>query len=146
MGKPQRRSINDALAEIAAMSGPVGTPPVTPDPGARDHVVRDDVPRAAPARMDVGRDSAFTGAVVPMSRDHVTTHHLSAGTDEDGYRVRVRREKPHVSFYAHPRVFAAIRDLANAQRRKTHDLYVERMRLMLAQYGLDFDELDGRKA
>ncbi len=146
MGKPQRRSINDALAEIAATSGPVVTSPVTPDHMGCDHVVRGEVSRAAPARVDVGRDSAFTGAVIPMGRDHVTTHHLSAGTDEDGYRVRVRREKPHVSFYAHPRVFAAIRDLANAQRRKPHDLYVEGMRLMLAQYGLDFDELDGRKA
>ena len=37
-----------------------------------------------------------------------------------------------------------IRDLAIAQRKKPHDLYVEGMRLMLAKYGLDFDELDGR--
>lgn len=140
MAKPQRRSINDALAEIAASSGPVITSPAAPD-----HVVRDDVPRSPPARIDVGRDSVTTGTVVPMARDHVTTHHLSADTDEDGYRVRIRREKPHVSLYAHPRVFAAIRDLANAQRRKPHDLYVEGLRLMLAQYGLDFDELDGRK-
>ena len=74
-----------------------------------------------------------------------TTHHLAADTDENGYRLRVRREKPHVSLYAHPRVFAAIRDLAHAQRKRPHDLYVEGFRLMLAQYGLDFDELDGRR-
>jgi hypothetical protein len=129
MAKPQRKSINDALAEIAAqVSEPVG----------RDHVESDNAPRPTPARVDLPR------AVVPMGRDHVATHHLSAGTDDEGYRVRVRREKPHVSFYAHPRVFAVIRDLANAQRRKPHDLYVEGLRLMLAQYGYDFDELDGR--
>ena len=136
MAKPQRRTINDTLAEIAAQA------PVTA-PKERDHVATDHAPRATPpARIDVGRDHVVN-AFVPMGRDHVATHHLSAGTDEDGYRIRVRREKPHVSFYAHPRVFSAIRDLANAQRKKPHDLYVEGMRLMLAQYGLDFDELDG---
>ena len=136
MAKPQRRTINDALAEIAAQA------PIT-SPLERDHVTTDDIPRAASAaRIDVGRDYVVD-TTAPMGRDHVATHHLSAGTDEDGYRIRVRREKPHVSFYAHPRVFSAIRDLANAQRKKPHDLYVEGMRLMLAQYGLDFDELDG---
>ncbi len=135
MAKPQRRTINDALAEISAQT------PVTSSVG-RDHVTTDDGPRAPPPRIDVGRDHV-ADAGAPLGRDHVVTHHLSAGTDEDGYRIRVRREKPHVSFYAHPRVFSAIRDLANAQRKKPHDLYVEGMRLMLAQYGLDFDELDG---
>jgi hypothetical protein len=138
MAKPQRKTINDALAEIAAQA-----PASTPDHAGRDHVATDDAPRSAPARIDIGRDPSPLAAI-PMGRDHVATHHLSAGTDDDGYRVRVRREKPHISFYAHPRVFQAIRDLANAQRKKPHDLYVEGMRLMLAQYGLDFDELDGR--
>lgn len=143
MAKPQRKTINDALAEIAAQASPH-------DAVGRDHVATDNAPRenalsAAPARIDVTREYA-ANAVIPMGRDHVVTHHLSAGTDEDGYRVRIRREKPHVSLYAHPRVFQAIRDLANAQRKKPHDLYVEGMRLMLAQYGLDFDELDGRRS
>jgi hypothetical protein len=136
MAKPQRKSINDALAEIASATGPMITSPVV-----HDHVARDDVPG-----FPLVRDHATSGTVVPIPRDHVVTHHLSAGTDEDGYRTRIRREKPHVSLYAHPRVFAAIRDIANAQRRKPHDLYVEGLRLMLKQYGLDFDELDGRKA
>lgn len=137
MAKPQRKSINDALAEIAAQA-----PSPEASHGARDHVERDhatkeDPPRAAlPARIDIARDHVGHG--------HATTHHTSADTDADGYRVRVRREKPHVSLYAHPRVFAVIRDLANAQRRKPHDLYAEGLRLMLAQYGYDFDELDGR--
>jgi hypothetical protein len=130
--KPQRKTITDALAEIAAQA-----PDATPVPAARDHVARDHDPRPAHS------PEVQTGAQAP--RDRVTTHHLSAGTDEDGYRLRVRREKPHASIYAHPKVFAAIRDIANAQRRKPHDLYVEGLRLMLAQYGLDFDELDGRK-
>jgi hypothetical protein len=142
MAKPQRKSINDALAEIASqVSGPV----------ARDHVEPDNAPRTTSPRDDVVRDHAQRGNVVlaPMERDHVERDHVPGyyprgETDEDGYRVRIRREKPHVSLYAHPRVLAAIRDLAIAQRKKPHDLYVEGMRLMLTQYGLDFDELDGR--
>jgi hypothetical protein len=75
-----------------------------------------------------------------MERDPVLTG--SRGTDGTGYRTRIRREKPHVSVYAHPRVLDAIRDLALAQRKKPHDLYLEGLRLMLAHYGLDFDQLD----
>jgi hypothetical protein len=136
MAKPQRKSINDALAEIASQA-PAPTAP------ARDQMETDNVPRGHGPRVDVGRDHATAGSLVPMARENTPGRHLAAGTDEDGYRVRIRREKPHVSLYAHPRVFAAIRDLAVAQRKKPHDLYVEGLRLMLAQYGLDFDELDG---
>ena len=141
MAKPQRKSINDALAEIAAQQVQVTTAHV-----GSDHVAHDDAHRPAPVRVDIPRESAPMGALISVVRDHVATptHHLSADTDEDGYRIRIRREKPHASLYAHPRVFAVIRDLANAQRRKPHDLYVEGLRLMLAQYGYDFDELDGR--
>jgi len=64
------------------------------------------------------------------------------GTTPDGYRIRVRKEKPHVSLYAHPKVFATIRDLAASQRKRPHDLYAEGMRLMLKQYGFDFDALN----
>ncbi len=127
MAKPQRKSINDTLAEVAAEGPPVVRGNVERDNGARDQVIRENVP-------------------VGGARDHVprATRHLSAGTDEDGYRTRVRREKPHASLYAHPRVFAAIRDLAEQERCRPHDLYVEGLRLMLARYGLDFDQLDGR--
>ncbi len=127
MAKPQRRNINDALADLVAQA-PVG----------RDHVVSDNAPGTLGPRIDVGRENV----VHHVGRDNVSTSHLSAGTDDDGYRIRIRREKPHVSLYAHPRVFAAIRDLAVAQRKKPHDLYAEGLRLMLAKYGLDFDELD----
>jgi hypothetical protein len=110
MAKP-RRTINDALAEIAA----------TPPP---DHVVTlpwDHVSPEPPAN----------GAAAPIG-----------STTPDGYRIRVRREKPHVSLYAHPKVFATIRDLAASQRKRPHDLYAEGMRLMLKQYGFDFDALN----
>jgi hypothetical protein len=126
MAKPQRKNINDALAEIAAQTHEL----VGRDDAPRDHVGSGNAPRPIGPRIDVGRD-------------HVPGLHVSPDFDEDGYRVRIRREKPHVSLYAHPRVFKAIRDLAQAQRKKPHDLYVEGLRLMLAQYGLDFDELDG---
>jgi hypothetical protein len=142
MAKPQRKNINDALAELAAQA---------PNTVARDHVETDSAPVVTGLRSDGERNHVQTDNVVhaPIARDHVARDHVpgyypTTGTDEDGYRVRIRREKPHVSLYAHPRVFNAIRDLAVAQRKKPHDLYVEGMRLMLAQYGLDFDELDGR--
>ena len=149
MAKPQRKTINDALAEIAAQA---------PAPVRRDHVETDSVPRVTGSRIDVGRDhishdiAAFLQVTHDhmerdhVGRDHVPGSHVALGTDDDGYRLRIRREKPHVSLYAHPRVFKAIRDLAMAQRKKPHDLYVEGLRLMLARYGLDFDELDGTPA
>ena len=157
MAKPQRKNINDALAEIAAQaSDAVSRDHVVRDHAGREHVERDNAPRRPNPRLDVGRENVgrenvpvpllVTGGRDHAPRDHARTFHLSADTDEEGYRVRVRREKPHASLYAHPRVFAAIRDLANEQRRRPHDLYIEGLRLMLSQYGLDFDELDGRRA
>jgi hypothetical protein len=140
MAKPQRKSINDALAEIAA-HGAADTS--ARESATRDHVVRENAPSPAVLRPEVDRERVAS-APNHVARGHARTHHLSADTDDDGYRVRVRRERPHASLYCHPRVFATIRDLANAQRRKPHDLYVEGLRLMLAQYGYDFDELDGR--
>jgi hypothetical protein len=120
MAKQPRRSINDALADIAAQGSNVA-------PLSRDHVVT---------------DSVTTDHVATPSRDHVAPGHVVGSVDQDGYRMRMRREKPHVSLYAHPKVFATIRDLAAAQRKKPHDLYAEGMRLMLAKYGFDFDALN----
>ena len=142
MPKPQR-SINDALAEIVATAPHVERDNGACDNGARDGAARDNLARENVARENVVRDR------VPLAngqarRGNAKTRHLSADTDEDGYRTRIRREKPHVSFYAHPRVFAAIRDIAEQERCRAHDLYVEGLRMMLAKYGLDFDELDGR--
>lgn len=113
MAKRPRKSINDALAEISAQ-------------GERNHVVRDHVP------VDV----------LPRLTPAASEPPIANGYSPDGYRIRVRREKPHVSLYAHPKVFAVIRELATAQRRKPHDLYLEGLRLMLARYGHDFDALD----
>jgi hypothetical protein len=84
----------------------------------------------------------------PLPRGHVTPGPMGhrdvpvGGTTPDGYRIRVRKEKPHVSLYAHPKVFATIRDLAASQRKRPHDLYAQGMRLMLKQYGFDFDALN----
>jgi hypothetical protein len=122
MAKPQRRTINDALAEIAAQ--------VDPEPGSAP------APRQGSHVATLPRGNATTGNV---DQD---TMALVGGVDADGYRVRVRREKPHVSLYAHPKVFNTIRDLAVAQRKKPHDLYVEGMRLVLEKYGFDFDKLN----
>jgi hypothetical protein len=110
---PPKPKIADALAAIATSS---------PDTVSLNHVARD------------------SGEREPVTRFPVVTG--PRGTDADGYRTRVRREKPHVSLYAHPRTLDAIRDLALAQRKKPHDLYLEGLRLMLARYGLDFDALE----
>jgi hypothetical protein len=115
---PPKPKIADALAAIATSS---------PDTSSLDHVARDSGERDNGKRDPVTRFPVATGP---------------RGTDADGYRTRVRREKPHVSLYAHPRTLDAIRDLALAQRKKPHDLYLEGLRLMLARYGLDFDALE----
>jgi hypothetical protein len=120
---PPKPKIADALAAIATSS---------PDTSSLDHVARD-----TGERENEKRD--------PAPHDPVTRFPVASGprgTDADGYRTRVRREKPHVSLYAHPRTLDAIRDLALAQRKKPHDLYLEGLRLMLARYGLDFDALE----
>jgi hypothetical protein len=115
---PPKPKIADALAAIATS---------TPDTSSLDHMARDNAERDPAPHDPVARFPVVTGP---------------RGTDADGYRTRVRREKPHVSLYAHPRTLDAIRDLALAQRRKPHDLYLEGLRLMLAKYGLDFDALE----
>ncbi len=43
----------------------------------------------------------------------------------EGYKRRVRYEKPHASIYAHPKVFKALREIAAATDCKPHDLYIE---------------------
>ena len=60
----------------------------------------------------------------------------------DGYKRRVRYEKPHASVYAHPKVFKALREIAVAQDCKPHDLYLEGLRLVLRSHGRDFDALN----
>ena len=83
------------------------------------------------------------GNVVP---DHVAPVRSLAREDpepeRDGYKRRVRFEKPHASVYAHPKVFKALREIAAAQDCKPHDLYLEGLRLVLRTYGRDFDALN----
>jgi hypothetical protein len=140
---PPKPKIADALAAIATSSPDTSSldhgkrDPVVHDNGERDHVARDNRERDHVVRDSGERDPAPHD---PVTRFPVATG--PRGTDADGYRTRVRREKPHVSLYAHPRTLDAIRDLALAQRKKPHDLYLEGLRLMLAKYGLDFDALE----
>jgi hypothetical protein len=145
---PPKPKIADALAAIATSSPDTSSL----DHGKRDPVVRDNRERDHVAHDNRERDHVLRDHVVgdsgerdPAPHDPVTRFPEATGprgTDADGYRTRVRREKPHVSLYAHPRTLDAIRDLALAQRRKPHDLYLEGLRLMLARYGLDFDALE----
>jgi hypothetical protein len=59
-----------------------------------------------------------------------------------GFRVRTRIEKPHVSLYAHPKVLDTVREIARAEGRKAHDIYIDGLKLILAQRGFDFDRLN----
>lgn len=101
---------------------------------------------------DALAEIAAKGDTDHVARDHAPVEEPPAaqaptsGYTPDGYRIRVRREKPHASLYAHPRVFDVIKELAAAQRKRPHDLYIEGLRLMLARYGHDFDKLDRGEA
>jgi hypothetical protein len=46
-----------------------------------------------------------------------------------------RRDKPHVSVYLDKRVQRVIKEIALANDRKPHDLYIEGINLMLRSYG-----------
>jgi hypothetical protein len=75
--------------------------------------------------------------VKPASQDAVIT-----GRRDDGMKLRVRRELPHVSVYAHPDVFDTVKLIAIKQRCKAHDIYIEGLRTVMAKYGYDFDEIN----
>lgn len=122
MSKKPRPSINDQLAQIAAKA----LLPSNVTTLARHNAVtaeRDNVePDNVAARRPIARDEAEVGP--------------------DGYKRRVRFEKPHASVYAHPKVFKALREIAAAQDCKPHDLYLEGLRLVLKAHGRDFDALN----
>ena len=118
MSKKPRPSINDQLARIAAQ-----TPTTEP---LRDNVVtlqHDDV--STSPRGNVASESGVEEPAGP-----------------EGYKRRVRYEKPHASIYAHPKVFKALREIAAATDCKPHDLYIEGLRMVLRQHGRDFDALN----
>jgi hypothetical protein len=130
MSKKPRPSINDQLARIAAQA-PVAEAP-------RDSVItgqRDDVTTLQ--REDV--------AAVPRGNAASDRVADEPGGPE-GYKRRVRYEKPHASIYAHPKVFKALREIAAATDCKPHDLYIEGLRLVLRQHGRDFDALNRGEA
>jgi len=122
MSKKPRPSINDQLAQIAA-KGPPSISAVT--------LPRDNVETLK--REDVVLDNVVASRAV--ARD-------DSEDERDGYKRRVRFEKPHASVYAHPKVFKALREIAVAQDCKPHDLYLEGLRLVLRAHGRDFDALN----
>lgn len=124
MAKKPRPSITDQLAAIAA------TRPDNASTSQRDDVTalqRGDATRDPLSRRDAAREIAAE---------------LERGSAPEGYKRRVRYEKPHASIYAHPKVFKALREIAAAQDCKPHDLYLEGLRLVLRQHGRDFDALN----
>ena len=149
MAKKPRPSINDQLAELAATQAP------DPNTAAARQVreVVEDEPRLSEATFPrdnvnaLPRDHVENGKV---QRDHVadsSVQHNNVVTSSrddapDGFKRRVRFEKPHASVYAHPKVFKALREIAAAQDCKPHDLYLEGLRHVLRAYGRDFDALN----
>lgn len=126
MSKKPRPSINDQLARIAAQAPTAETP--------RDSAItsrRDDV-------TTLQRDD-----VESLSRANVASERVEKEpAGPEGYKRRVRYEKPHASIYAHPKVFKALREIAAATDCKPHDLYIEGLRMVLRQHGRDFDALN----
>lgn len=126
MSKKPRPSINDQLARIAAAA-----PAAEPPRHAVTAVQRDDV-------TTLQRDD-----VESPSRGNVAGERpADEPAGPEGYKRRVRYEKPHASIYAHPKVFKALREIAAATDCKPHDLYIEGLRLVLRQHGRDFDALN----
>lgn len=123
MTKKPRLSINDQLAKIAAQA-----------PANAATSPREDVTTLQSNQVDSSPVRSQ-----PAPRDNVAT---SESEGPEGYKRRVRYEKPHASIYAHPKVFKALREIAAAQDCKPHDLYVEGLRLVLRQHGRDFDALN----
>jgi hypothetical protein len=118
MTKKPRPSINDQLARIASQSSfDVTTLP------------RDSVETLEHNNVEMRS----------VPRENVAT---IEPVGPDGYKRRVRYEKPHASLYAHPKVFKALREIAVAQDCKPHDLYLEGLRLVLRAHGRDFDALN----
>jgi len=92
------------------------------------------------------RDDASTsqrGDVEALPRANVVPERdVEEPAGPEGYKGRVRYEKPHASIYAHPKVFKALREIAAATDCKPHDLYIEGLRMVLRQHGRDFDALN----
>jgi hypothetical protein len=126
MSKKPRPSINDQLARIASQASTLDVPRDPATTGQRDDVTT------------LQRESVET-----LPRGNVVTDPVTAEpAGPEGYKRRVRYEKPHASIYAHPKVFKALREIAAATDCKPHDLYIEGLRLVLRQHGRDFDALN----
>ncbi len=138
MAKTARPSIADQLAAVAATR-----PRDDAKPSQREEMP---TPTASlPAEVEPPRAAPASPEVATLSRRPVSTRKRDNET-ADGMKVRQRIEKPHASLYAHPRVFKKLREIAAAEDCKAHDLYVEGLRLVLAQYGYDLDKLERGEA
>ena len=144
MAKAPRPSIADQLASISASR----LNDVTTQP--RDDVKTDNRKRGSAPRDTVTSDHALHDKTEPdenasegLPRGNLSRENAKRGrVTPEGFRIRQRVEKPHVSLYAHPRVLKKVREIAAAEDCKAHDIYIEGLRLVLAKYGLDFDKLD----
>ena len=126
MSKKPRPSIHDQLARLAAQAPAVEAPRDPAITGQREDVAT------------LQRDDVTT-----LPRGNVATERLAdEPAGPEGYKRRVRYEKPHASIYAHPKVFKALREIAAATDCKPHDLYIEGLRMVLRQHGRDFDALN----
>ncbi len=128
------------MAELAAMPHMPEKVELTTHTGQR---TPDDA-QLATRNLSGGTEGAdLTTRTVHRVPDNV---HRAAVADApmlpNGAIARVRYERPHVSVYAHPKVFDVVKDLARTQRRKAHDLYLDGLRMLLAQHGYDFDTLN----
>lgn len=126
MSKKPRPSINDQLARIASQAPVAERPRDSSITGQRDDATT------------LQRDS-----VTEAPRNNVVPNlEVNEPAGPEGYKRRVRYEKPHASIYAHPKVFKALREIAAATDCKPHDLFVEGLRQVLRQHGRDFDALN----
>ncbi len=111
-----------------------------------DQLPRDPVKVSAPVVADQLPRGNKVADQAPRVEIHVAPDQVPRGqvpvAVPAGFRVRQRIEKPHVSVYAHPVALETVRQLARAQGRKAHEIYVEGLRMVLAKYGYDFDKLD----
>src|ERR1700712_2748418 len=92
------------------------------------------VPPKAP--HNAGTSNAVTSSVTrpdPFAAPAVAPQ-VSEKTVEvrPGFKLaRAREVKPHVSVYLHPRVIAKVKEIAAAEARKPHDVYLDALALLL---------------
>jgi hypothetical protein len=126
----------------AAEAAPAGRKESVPVPDARGAIPAAALTLEPPVTAPASMLSRASGAT--RSRGSVIASEIER---PKGFNVRPPRiEKPHQSVYAHPKVFAALRQIAANEEIKPQDLYREGLRHVLARRGYDFDKLDAGEA